>query len=375
MAKKKIEIIEEEKIINLNFISLIISILLVSAAILINKSTAIRPIMWLIGIILFAINLSRRNNWKKINTIFFILVVLVMSIISDGILVYSFKRIPVFTYNIVSKDNTIVYHSLGMRVWQCNKDNTDDLIVDAFYTKGYMCNAEDIEVIDSNTFFNSVVSNYSDYRNNYVKIRGKISKKSGLNYIEMQPYSTTSITLNGYVEFSDSITLRILFDEKTTSLEKYDLYDEITVIGVIKNLETSGNKHTIYMYESEVLSELNLTEYIITITSANKCIAEPTLLHSNEKSDIYTYCISEATITYPDNVYELAHALSSNKITIEEIYAGSLSEEKNKENNNTIYHFDEYSVLVCDQNASKDIYIGPSNLSFNSVDCKVKVEE
>ena len=98
-----------------------------------------------------------------------------------------------------------------MRVWQCNEDDYDNIIVDPFYEKGYMCNANDIETVDINTFLNSVVQNHSEYKNNYVKIKGKISKKSGINSIEMRPYTETENKVNGYVEFANNITARVIF--------------------------------------------------------------------------------------------------------------------------------------------------------------------
>lgn len=365
----------KEKEINMSFIVLIICIILLTTAIFIPKSTPIKPILWLIAILLLSLNIGIKNKFKIVSTIFFMLIFFCISIVADGIIVYTFKRIPIFSYNIISTENSKVYHSIGMRVWQCNKNDYSNLIVDPFYKNGYMCNAEDITALDSNSFLNSVVENYSDYRNKYIKIRGKISKKSGQNLIEMKPYMQTNNSINGYVEFADNITLRIIFNTPEPLLDDYDVYDEITIVGIIKNLENNSNQYVIYMYDSKVVSTINLNEYSLAITSSQKCTTEPILIHSNDNNDIYTYCIEDAIVSYPDNKYELPQALSSNKISIEEIYSNSHSIEKHPDNGSTIYRADDYSVLVCDPKLSRDVFIANQNISFKDVTCKPKVEE
>ena len=96
---------------------------------------------------------------------------------------------------------------------------------------------------------------------------------------------------------------------------------------------------------------------------------------NNEKNNIYTYCIEDAVISYPENKYELPQALSSNKISIDDIYNGSEETEKSETDESIIYRFEEYSVLVCDQKLSQDIYIGKKNMKFTDVTCQLKVEQ
>ncbi len=365
----------KEKVINVNFIILVICIILLTTSIFITKSTPVRPILWFVAILLLSLNIGLKNKFKVTSTIFFMLIFFAISIVADGIIVYTFKRIPIFSYNIISTKNTTVYHSIGMRVWQCNKKDYSTLIVDPFYKNGYMCNAEDITAIDSNSFLSSVVENHSEYKNKYIKIQGKISKKSGQNLIEMRPYTSTNNSINGYIEFADNITLRVIFNNPESELDNYDVYDDITIVGIVKNIENNSNKYVIYMYDSKVVSTINLNEYAITITSAKKCTLEPILIHSNDQNDIYTYCIEDAIVSYPDNKYELPQALSSNKISIEDIYSNSVKEDKHPENNSIIYRFEDHSVLVCDSTLSKDVYIANKNLSFDDITCKLKVEE
>ena len=366
---------KEEKIINVSLIVVISSILLLTTSVFITKSTPIKPILWFVAIIILSLNLGIKNKFKKTSTLLFFLIFFIISIVTDGIIVYTFKRVPIFSYNIISTEKSRVYNSIGMRVWQCDKNNYKQLIVDPFYKNGYMCNAEDIVPIDSNSFLNAVVENYDEYRNKYVKIRGKISKKSGQNLIEMRPYTSTENSINGYINFADNITLRILFNKTEPLLDDYDVYDEITIVGIIKNIENNNSKYVIYMYDSKVVSTINLNEYAITITSSKKCLAEPILINSNEINDIYTYCIEDAIVSYPEHKYELPQALSSNKISIEDIYSNSDETEEDPETGNKIYRFADYSVYVCNPLQSKDIYITNQKVKFSDITCKLKVEE
>ena len=307
---------EQNKTFNINIFVLIISIILIAISIYIKKAHFLRPILIVIAVILIALNIGISNKLKKSTTISFIIVLILLFLVIDGIIVIIFNKVPIFAYNIISTENTRVYNSIGVRVWQCNKNDFDNLIVDPFYKKGYMCDAEDIDAIDSNSFLNSIVTNYDQYRNMYVKIKGKISKKNGQNYIEMRPYENSDITVNGYVSFADNITLRVIFNNNESALDGYDIYDEIIIVGIIKNLENESNKYIVYMSDSKVVSNINLDEYILTATSEKKCTKTKQLIYTNDTSNVYSYCLEEIIVSYPDNKYELSSALSSNKISI-----------------------------------------------------------
>jgi hypothetical protein len=356
---------------NINKTLLLLSIILVIVSILIKESTAIRPILWIIAIIITAINMKKNTKLSKSKIIMISLILLFSSIIIDGVIVYTFKRIPVFTYSIIKKDNNVVYTSLGMRVWQCNEEDYDNLKVDPFYKKGYMCNAKEIETIDINTFLNTIVQNHSEYKNNYVKIKGKISKKSGINSIEMRPYTETENKVNGYVEFADNITLKIIFKENDINLDSYDVYDEITVVGVIKNMDSNQGNHTIYMSDTILVSSINLAEYTLTTTKEKKCNKESIQMFNNDEISLHKYCLKEVLVTFPDGQYELSAAISSNKITIDSLYKDPVKKETNQ-NGAELYKFEDYNILVC-QN-KKDIYIGHTKMKITDIKCEEESE-
>jgi len=343
-----------------NYLFLIISFILIIIIYLINSVNVIRPILWLIaiGLITYYLNKILKLNIKKITCTFLIL--LLISLVLDAIIVSIFKRVPAYTYNIVSNDKVKVYYSPGLKVWQCESDSK--LSVYEFFESGYMCDASDIAEIDSNSFLNSVVSNYEEYHNQYVKIKGKISKKNGETTLEMKPYTETTS-----VEFADNITLIIFFEDE--DLTNYDVYDEITVIGLIKNLEESDGKYTVYMTESKIVGETDLTSFTISANQTNNCNDNLLSLVTNENYNLYSYCLDDIIVTFPENVYELSDALSGNKINIEDVYKDYLEVVSNEDDGSKLYRMETYNVIECNPENSKDIYVGSLTMNFNNIKC------
>ena len=346
-------------------ILILASLLLILISFLLNKNTMIRLFFCLISIIIITLlkTKDKKNKVKYVPLYFTLYFIILLTFDTAAILL--FKRIPIFSYNIITNNDTVVYNTIGLRVWQCDKNNTKNIKVEPFYEKGFTCDIADMDAIDSNSFLNSIVENYDSYKNNFIKINGKISKKNGQNYIEMQPYEQDSITINGYVKFATNITLKIIFETPEPELDQYDVYDKITVVGVIKNLEYQNNKYTIYMYESEVASTIDLSSYKINVLSQNDCANEKEIIYSNDNTSLYSYCLNEVTVTFPqNNAYELSFALSSNKLQVNNIYENSLKTETNA-NNDTLYQMNSYNVLVCNPTKNNQIIIGNNQLDFS----------
>lgn len=283
----------------------------------------------------------------------------------------TFVRIPIYTYNIITTKNTRVYNALGYRVWQCDINTTKNMKVDKFYTKGYLCDAKNIEQIDSNSFLNSVIENYEDYKNSYVKIRGKISRKNSRNSIEMEAYEESSITINGYVNFADNITLKILLKKDTEELDLYDIYDEITVIGIVKTLEHNNDKFVVYLTEAELVSGESFDFYQLIINKETTCRDVNTILYSSENNNIYSYCLDDIVVSYGQNKYEISSALSSSKITIDSLFANSISKEE-LDVGKALYRFNTYNILECTNDKNRNIIIGPIEMDANSTTCPVE---
>ena len=349
-----------------NYLYLGIGLILFFIALLINKSSIIRLLLTLVAVGLSFYTFKRTDN--KANILIIVLFIII-AIFIDSIVCSTFVRIPIFAYNITTSGNARVYKAIGYRIWQCDKNSTKNMKVDKFYTKGYSCNAEDIETIDSNSFLNSVIENYDDYKNTYVKVRGKISKKNSRNSVEMQPYEQSSITLNGYVSFADNITLKILFFKDFDELDLYDIYDEITVVGVVKTLEHNDDKFVIYLTESTLVSASNFDQYEMIVNEQASCEnATNTILYSSDEMNLYTYCLEDVFVNYEESKYELSSALSSGKISTDALFDGQL-ESSIDENGNELCKFDKYSILKCNRENSKDVIIAPKDVDSTKIVC------
>ncbi len=356
---------------------LIIGLIIALIAILINKFTPLRLILMLISTILVTISLTRQNKVflkrpRHILTIY--LIVLFVSFFIDTIAVYALSRVPIYTISIISTEKTRVYNGIGYRVWQCNKDDYKNLIVDMFNSKGYYCDGEDIEEIDSNSFLNAVIENYADYKNKFVKIRGKISSKTSRNSIEMKPYTENEITVNGYVNFADNITLVILFNEEEPKLDNYDVYDEILVVGQIKNIESTSNGHVIYMSDAKIVSSESYSTYTITANREYKCTAQSEYIEM-EDYHVYTYCLTpDINVSFNGKNYELASALSSGKVKVKDILSKTSTIEED-ELGNKIYRYGNYNIIECNPKESMDIIITSKDATIEDITCTKKVIE
>lgn len=341
----------------------IVGILLFIIALLINRFTIVRLLLTIVGIILVTWYFSKD---KKFNFLMMIILI-VGSIGIDSVFSSNMVRIPIYAYNVTTNGDVKVYNGIGFRIWQCNKNDYKNLKLDKFYTKGYNCDVSNIETIDSNVFLNSVIENYVDYENTYVKIKGKISKKNSRNSIEMQPYEQNSITINGYVSFADNITLKILFYKDFEELDLYDIYDEITVVGIVKTLEHHDDSFVIYLTESLMIDNTDFNKYELLINEQSTCDGNRNIIYTTDKYNVYTYCLQDIFVDYNGNKYELSSALSSSKITIE-----SLFKEKDgvlDANNNTTYLYDKYTIYKCNPNISRDLIIAPKGVNKEELIC------
>lgn len=363
--KRKSRSVQKRETITKILISL--SIIFIILIYIINNASFIRPLLWIVSVVLLTAVFRVNKKIHIVRLLMVFLCLFALSLAIDGTIAALLKRIPAYSYNITTNNKTRVYNSLGVRVWQCDI-NKEEFKVDVFYNKGYLCNAEDLSAIDSNSFLNSIVQNYDDYHNQYVKIVGKVSKKNGQNYLEMQPYTEGENKINGYVEFANNITLRAIFSPPEKELDNYDIYDEITIIGKVKNLDQSSTQYVIYMYETKIVSTISLSGYQINIVKEDNC-TDKNKLFTTETNDIYTYCLKDVIVSYSDSNNELVDSLSSNKILIEDLYSDPSEVLSSDKDNSALYKMDNYNILVCDPEYSKDIIIGPPSLNFNSTKC------
>lgn len=363
MVKRKKKIPQEVK--KRKITATIIAIIIFIITFLINQGTVLRILLSLIAIGILTTAICYREKKLREFIPLIVIAILLLNIIVDTIVSYTFKRIPVYSYNIVTNGNNKVYNAVGIRVWQCDKNSNKNLKVTPFYERGFTCNPEDMDSIDANSFLQSVEKNYDDYKNNYLKIKGKISKISGTNIVELQAYENAEITVNGYVEFFENITLRVILDSKDY-LNTFDVYDDITLVGIIKNIDKTDNKTVVYMYEGKVVSDINLEEYDITVSSIKNCDIAPELIFSDGFDYIYSYCVNDVIISYnEENKYELSAALSAGKITLNQLLNDTTKKEDNEIG--TLYTSKNYNIVKC----NNGYIIGDSKLSLNEKTCSL----
>lgn len=352
----------KNEVLNIKIRMFSLSIICILISLVMNEFHVIRFVLMLFSILIltFMSIYIKQKQYKFIPV--YILFYLILFILLDNVVVCAFNKIPIFSYNIITTENARVYNALGLRVWQCDKNDYKNIIVDPYYKNGYSCNAEQMDAIDSNAFLSSVLENYSEYKNNYVKIYGKISKKQGQTYIEMKSYDPNKINVNGYVEFADNIVLRIVFNKQEEVLDKYDVYDNIMVVGVIRNIDSNNNQHLIYMSDSKIVSIKNLKDYSISYTRENICNSENKIY-----KELSSYCINNIYVTFEDGIYELQTALSANKITIKDL----ISNEENEENDNKdkIYKQNGYTIIECNPKYSNKLIITHNEINKNEYKC------
>ena len=118
MARRK----TNPKFTKRDFFLIIFSLVLLLIIYLINRLNVFRLLLLLIVVLIstgITIKFARKaKNHKALTFVF----VLLLSVILDAIITVTFKRISVFTYNVLTIDNVKVYTSPGLRVWQCEKN-------------------------------------------------------------------------------------------------------------------------------------------------------------------------------------------------------------------------------------------------------------
>ena len=140
-----------------------------------------------------------------------------------------------------------------------------------------------------------------------------------------------------------------------------------------KNMEGSSGNYIVYMDNAKIIGATELDTFSISVTTEKKCSDKKKLI-TNDKVDLYSYCLSEIFVSSNDTTSELVDMFSSNKITVQDLYRDS-EKTDNDENGNRIYRMDKYSVLVCNQSTSGDVIIGKKNMRFNDVSCEERQEQ
>ncbi|MGM9834426.1 MAG: hypothetical protein ACI31M_01440 [Bacilli bacterium] len=322
-----------------------------------------------IGFIISLIGFIRLFKNKIKNIPLLIIIGALGMLFIDTVIAINFSRIPVFSYNIITNNNSRVYNAIGYRIWSCEGKPYK---VDKLYKLGYYCDVNDMEEMNSNAFLGEIVDNFDDYKNRYIKISGKISRKESINYIEMQAYQPNGISLNGYVNFSDNVTLRVVFKNGASELSSYDIYDNITVVGKIWYLRENNGNYVVYMDDSKIVNEMNFDNFEIITNDQNSCEMDQKLLYEAADYSLYSTCLDSVIFKFDEkNIYEISSVLSSGKISINKILDRANNKIKEDTTGTEMYIFDKFNIIKCSESTGSAIIIGNSDLTLQDAYCGI----
>ena len=221
----------------------ILGIILFIVSFYLNWFTIIKLFLNLLAIVLIVLSFKQKFKYSLIVFIILFFVTLIL----DGLFSFTFKRIPIYIYNINHYNDIRVYNSFGLKVWKC----PNKTIVKPFYDGEFQCNAKYLEKQSVNSFIDSIVLEFANYKGKYVKLYGRISNISGEEYIEMQKYDE-----NGEeISFYNKVTLKIMLSDNNQLIDGLSLEDKITVIGQIKDINVVSNGYDIFLYNAKILEK------------------------------------------------------------------------------------------------------------------------
>ncbi len=283
-----------------------------------------------LGIILLDVCfvLNKKTNIFLIIYLPILLIIITYSI--DYIKTYTLKLSPIYVLENKINNNVSIYNSVLYRVYKCE----NNYIFDNNYKKDFPCDTKLIENIDINKLLNEPQKNYNEYKNNFIKVSGKISKINGNSTLELQEYKKSDNSINGYVEFNNSS--KLIVDISNNIINKYKVYDYITIVGLVK----SYNNNEITLVNTKIEDNDLYNNYKIEVIEKSKCDEDYSLYMNN----YYSKCINNIYIDYGIDIYELSYAIDDGKIKIDELINKGTYESYNK---NKLYKYDKFKLLAC----------------------------
>ena len=319
---------------------LIISLILIVVPYFFNIYSIYKLVSVCLGITLLDVSFTITKKRNIFLLIYLPILMLILTYSVDYFLTYTFNKSPIYILENKINNNVSIYNSMFYRIYKCN----DELYFDNNYEDNFMCNTSLIEEIDINKLLNEPEISYKEYKNNFIKVTGKISKISGTSSVEMQEYTAVDGMLNGYVKFNE--TSKLIVNLNGIDVSNYKIYDYITVVGLLNSYDKSSN---ILNLDYTKLEERDLyNEYDIHVIESSKC-------ENNLKEYIDNYyldCLENIYLDYKIDKYELSYALKDKKVTIDE-FLQNIKVEKIE--NHTIYKHEKFNILSC--NSQKNIII------------------
>lgn len=333
----------------------VIGILLIIIPFCFNSYNIYRLVSLAVGIFLCTLGVGLLKNHNIFSVILLPIILILLTYGIDVLLIYKFNRIPIYALETKSSDNMSNYNSLFYRIYNCN----DNLIIDYSYHLPYVCENDSLNTIDINSFLSNVQDTYHEYKNKFVKIKGKISKITGTETIELASFTTADNNINGYVSFNLDNVMQVKTD---TDLSGYRIYDFIEVIGRVDDILNADGKKIITLSDTKLIPTTIYDDYSYEISENNK----DELVKMN--NNYYLYNLDFINVVYDqDNIYELNYLITDNRITWDNLI---LNQEyktlKDKEDQviANIYLLDQFNMWDC-QNGKKIFASKKVNMKTN----------
>lgn len=321
-------------------------------------------IIQIIGMVIY-----RKNKIILIPILIFIFASSLIMI--DYLIVINFDRLPVIAIRNTISSNTKIYNASFYRVWKCNISDKN-MYIDKFYKSNFYCDSKELKKQDINDFLLHFENKYHQYKNDFVKIEGKISEIQGLKSLDLKAYEFEVDKLNGYVVFDDNVKLRFLFNEDYDKLANYSVYDNIKIIGrIVDMVKDENDQYTIILKDSKIVSTDLYDEYEVIVDKDNKCNSGTQLYYENKDQKYYFNCLNRIDIKYSEeDIYELNYLLQDNKINLNDLYKKANNKEEYDDGGSVLYQYDDFSILKCNTlEGNNDIIFGNTNLSKTEEFC------
>lgn len=338
----------------------IIGILLIICAFLINSIYLGRILLVFVGVIYLLFATVPKKDYKKYILYFLIYFMVLFAL--DTALVFTFKRKPIFSY-LISSDTVRIYNGIGYRAWECSNE---DVFLDIRYRNPYMCNEDDIELSNINVIASDLPQNFDDYKNQFIKVEGKISAIDGINSLDMQAYEETDVKTNGYVSFCDNIIFRFFLKVENEELSNYELYDKVIVLGRVKAVQKEQEKTIVEVVDCLFINTKIYDEFDIKLISKDLNTSAPNIILENDNLLVYSKYPNNIMLKFSeDDIYELEFAISSNKLDINEMLQYSLSKETIDDV--TCYMYEDFKLYLKNNTDKQIVLIDEISSTFESI--------
>lgn len=346
--------------VNKRFITMAIGIVLLAIALLMSKFNLLRAILCIVSIVILTYSNQLERTGKKVFIPLFVIIFSLFVIALDYLVCSAFKKTPILAYSIISTNHGTVYNAMGYRVWSC-KDGT--FKVDPLYRQGYYCEKEAMSAESINNVLSTIVNNFDNYKDTYVKLIGRVSAVDDDSFY-MQMFKET----NDIITFDNTVKLKVEFNYTNKEISTLAVNSIVTVLGRIDRMD--GNE--IYMIDSSFNKEASSSGDVVFGAETNiYCEYDKQLWFQTSDKIFYKSCIEDVNLKIGDNVYNLQNAIKNDLISLNEILEEAPGYLTNSKEGSKIYKYKDFNILVCDPNSSRDVIIGKSEMDFSDGYCNV----